>query len=341
MKAAILYGVKDLRLENVPDPKISSPDDVLIKVKNVGVCGSDCHYYELGRIGDFIVQSPLILGHECAGEVIQVGSAVQNLKPGDRVCPEPGVPCRKCRFCKSGRYNLCPDVQFMATPPFNGAFCEYIVWPSDFVFKLPENVSYEEGATVEPLSVGVYSAIRGRVKAGDKIGVLGCGPIGLITAQVCLALGADKVFASDLDPIRLQYAEKCGAIAVPAAELTQVILAGTEGLGVDVAFEAAGSVPTTQKALEITRRGGAIVLIGLPPQSPMPYDIVAAICKEVDIMGIFRYANCYPPALSLLASGKLDMKSLITHRFTLEQAEEALVTSLERKGGAIKAMIAI
>lgn len=341
MKAAVLHAVKDLRIENVANPEITSPDDVLIKIRSVGVCGSDCHFYELGRIGDFVVRAPLILGHECSGEVIEVGSAVRNIKPGDRVTPEPGIPCRKCQFCKTGHYNICPQVKFMATPPFNGSFCEYLVWPADFVFKVPDNVSFEEAATVEPLAVGVYSARRGRVKTGDTVAVLGCGPIGLVTMQACIAQGATNVIASDVSPARLEIARRFGAVAVSPSEIEQVILDATDGLGADVVFETAGAVATTQQAVKLARNGAAVVLIGLPPESTIPCNIVDAICKEVDVMGIFRYANCFGPALSLLAAGKVETKSLITHRFALEETEDAMKTSLDRTSGAIKAMVNI
>jgi len=330
-----------MRIEAVADPEIESPDEVLIKVRNVGVCGSDCHFYEHGRIGDFVVRSPLVLGHECSGEIVETGSAVRGLSAGDLVTPEPGLPCRRCRFCKTGRYNLCPHVKFMATPPFNGAFCEYLVWPSDFVFKIPEGVSLEEAATVEPLAVGVYSARRGRVQTGDAVAVLGCGPIGLVTMQACAAQGATTMIASDINPSRLAFARSFGAIAVSPDEFENAVDDVTDGLGADAVFETAGTVATTQQALKVARKGACVVLVGLPPESPMPYDIVGAICKEVDIMGIFRYANCFLPALSLLAAGKVKTSDMITDRFTLDQAEEALKVSLERSSGLVKAMVVV
>jgi len=343
MKAAILYKPGDVRIEMVPKPSPKA-DEVLIRVKAVGVCGSDVHYYRSGRIGSFVVRKPIILGHECAGEVVAVGRGVKSLKKGDRVAVEPGVPCRRCLPCRTGRYNLCRDVVFLATPPVDGAYCEYITSPEDFTFKIPPNMTFEEGAMIEPLSVGVHACNRGQVKSGDAVVVLGAGPIGLVTLQAARAYGATRVIAADVDSKRLALAKKLGATDVVNAkkkDAVKEVLRLTGGLGVDIAFETAGAVPTTQQTIGVVRTGGVIVWVGLAATDIFPIDVMTAICKEVDIRGIFRYANTYPRAIALVAQKRVNVKALITRRFPLAQVPAALAFAAEQGRKAIKIMITV
>ena len=340
MKAVYLDkpGVVSVREVKTPKPK---PSQVLIRVKACGVCGSDVHFYRSGRIGDYVVRKPMILGHECAGEVAGVGRAVKGLKEGDRVTVEPGQTCGKCRHCTSGRYNLCPDVEFLATPPYDGAFCEYFVTRPEYAFKLPDAVDFEEGAMMEPLSVGMHAGFRGQVKAGQSVAVLGAGPIGLVTVQAVRAMGASPIFATDIDPFRLRKAKKLGAAAVVNAKKedpVEAIRALSDG-GVDVVIETAGTTATGQQCIEVVRNGGVVVWVGMSQETTFPVNVMAAICKEIDIRGIFRYANCYPPSIQLVAEGKIDVKSLITHRFPLEQAGEALEFNASPAKNRIKTMI--
>lgn len=344
MKAAVLYGVEDIRVEDLPEPKVEGKDDVLVRIKSVGVCGSDVHFYTHGRIGDFVVERPLILGHESAGVVEEVGGGVKDLKPGDRVALEPGIPCRRCEFCKAGRYNLCPDVRFFAAPPVDGTFAEYIVHPADLCFRLPDNVSLEEGAMVEPLSVGLHGAILGRVKPGDQVAVLGSGPIGLMSIQAAKAMGAGRVIGVDLYPFRLELARRLGADETINAEeddTLEAILDLTKGRGVDIVFETAGAGITSQQAVEIARRGGTIVHIGLGSQEAVPTNIVKIIFKELTLQGVHRYANIYPRAIELISSGAVDVKSMITSRYPLERVEEALREPIEKPDSTIKVMVEI
>lgn len=258
MKAALLHGVGDLRVETVPAPQIAEPDQVLIRVKAVGICGSDVHFFEHGRIGPYVVDKPQVLGHECAGEVVQAGPEVKNLAPGDKVCIEPGIPCRKCSFCKSGRYNLCDTVPFMGTPPTHGAFREYVVWPADFVFRLPESTSWEEGALVEPLAVGVQACQRGGVRGGQAVVVIGCGPIGLTAMQAASGFGAARIIATDVISSRLEMARRLGAdVAVNAAQADPVeaVRQSTDGAGADVVLETAGTPRTVSQACQMVKRG--------------------------------------------------------------------------------------
>lgn len=351
MLCAVLYGIGDLRLERRPIP-VPRAGEVLIHVRRVGVCGSDIHYYTHGRIGAFVVRQPLILGHECAGEIVACGEGVDRLRLGQRVAIEPGYTCRRCFYCKTGRYNLCPQVTFMATPPVDGAFCEYVTWPEDFVFPLPEEMSLDEGAMMEPLAVGLWAVERGGVAPGDSVAVFGCGPIGLLTLQAAKAAGATTLIGVDIEDFRLGHALSLGATHVfndrdgSALDKIRALCAARTGFaldyaGVDVAFETAGTLPTTRNALAAVRPGAVAVLVGLPPDPLVELDLVAAAGKEIDIRGMFRYANRYPRAIALTATKRIDVASLVTHHFPLEQTEAALRFAAEHKGEALKVIVDI
>jgi L-iditol 2-dehydrogenase len=349
MLCAVLHGVGDVRLERRPLPQAKA-NEVLVEVKRVGVCGSDVHYYTHGRIGSYVVREPMILGHESAGLVAAVGQAVTRFKPGDRVTIEPGYTCRKCIYCRTGRYNLCPDVVFMATPPIDGAFCEYVAWPEDFCFPLPDALTYEEGAMMEPLAVGLWAAERGGVRPGDAVAIFGSGPIGLLALQAARAAGATTLIAVDIESYRLEHARRLGATHIindtdgRALEQVRAITGALRGgdprfSGVDVAFETAGAVRTTRNALAATRPGGVAALVGLPPDPMVEIDLVAAVGREVDIRGQFRYANRYPAALALTAGGRIDVASLVTHHFPLAEAQAALRFADEHKRESLKVMV--
>ncbi len=343
MRAVVLQKPLHMVLETRNRP-VPGRGEVLVRVKSVGVCGSDVHYYTHGRIGPFVVERPLILGHEMSGIIEAVGDQVSQNRIGERVAVEPGVPDRICEFCRTGHYNLCPNMQFMATPPFDGAFVDYVSVPEDFAFKLPEHVSLDEGALMEPLSVGVYAVHRSGLRAGQKVAILGAGPIGLVTLQVAKAAGASSITVFDLDASRLEIAKKLGATAVLNAtegspeEQFRLL---TNGRGVDIVFDAAGSPKTAALAVHLARRGGRVVMIGFPLEDNFPYPLVSAMAKEVDIVTVFRYANVYQSAIDLVATGRIDLRSLITHHFPLEQAERALVLSDRRDDGVVKAIVQV
>jgi L-iditol 2-dehydrogenase len=343
MKAAVLHAVGDLRVEEVDKPAITAPDQALVRIRAVGVCGSDVHFYERGRIGPYALKDPVILGHESAGEVIEVGKVVKHLRPGDQVAIEPGVPDRTCWYCKTGRYNLCAEVPFMGTPPWNGAFCEYVAWPADFCFKLPAGLSFEEGAMAEPLAVAMQGTKRGEVSVGQSVAVLGCGPIGLVTLQAAKARGATQIIATDVQQPRLKLAAKLGATDIINAREGDPIEQVRElsGGGVDVALETAGTVATVQQACAMVRMGGVVTLIGMPGELEFTMPVLDIICREYDVRGVFRYCNCYPPALALLGAGRVDVKSLITHRFPLQQAQAAIDFAKDRKDVAVKVMVEV
>ncbi|GEM45483.1 NAD(P)-dependent alcohol dehydrogenase [Deinococcus cellulosilyticus] len=347
MKAAVLHAIRDVRIEERPIPPVR-PGHVRVRIRTVGVCGSDVHYFTHGRIGPFVVESPIILGHESMGVIEDIGEGVKHLQPGDRVTLEPGYPCRTCECCKSGRYNLCPEMTFMATPPVNGAFVEHLEWPADFVFRVPDSVSDDAAALIEPLAVGVWSVQRGGVKPGDAIVVYGAGPIGCTTLQAAKTAGATTLIAVDLEEYRLDLIRELGAthtinarhedVLARIREITRRNLPESHS-GADVVFETAGNLRTCQQSMLAARPGGVVVLVGLPPNPQVELDLVAAASREVDIRGIFRYANCYPAALRLVEEGRVNLDRMVTHRYPLDQAGEALSFADEFKHVSMKVMV--
>ncbi|RFC69502.1 MULTISPECIES: NAD(P)-dependent alcohol dehydrogenase [Mesorhizobium] len=322
MLALVLERKGELTLREIELPTAVGADDVKVAIHTVGVCGSDVHYYTHGAIGPFVVREPMVLGHEAAGTIIEVGSNVKNLKVGDRVCMEPGVPNLSSRATKLGIYNVDPDVQFWATPPVHGILAPEVVHPAAFTFKLPDNVSFAEGAMVEPFAVGLQAATRARITPGDVAVVIGCGPIGIMTALAALAGGCSRVFISDLSAPKLEIAAQYAGIVpvnITKQSLADVLSEATESWGADVVFEASGSPRAYQGIFDLVRPGGALVLVGLPVE-PTNFDVPAAIVKEARIETVFRYANNFDRAVNLIASGKVDLKPLITDTFDFKDS---------------------
>ena len=336
----ILKDVLDMHIEKllngVPSPL---QDEVCLAMGPVGICGSDVHYWQCGRIGDFVVNKPMVLGHEGAGTVYSVGSEVKHLKVGDRVAIEPGYPCNNCQVCFSGRYNLCADMKFCATPPYDGSLCQYYCHKASFCFKLPENVSLEEGALLEPLSVAVHACQRGKISFGQKVLVCGAGPIGLVNMMVAKAAGA-SVTITDISQERLNKAKELGADTIfhvisKDIRKTAEDIAHLTGFA-DLTIECTGVESSIGVGIWATKPGGSYVQVGYG-KAEVSFPIVAVGIKEIDIYGIFRYANNYPTALSLVETGAVDVKGLITHRFPLKDALKAF--EITKAGTGVKVII--
>lgn len=341
MKAAVMDKIGHITIETVDIPVLKD-DQVLVKIKHVGICGSDIHYFANGRIGDFVVNQPIVLGHESAGEIVETGNKVTSLKAGDRVTLEPGVPCGKCEYCRSGRYNLCPDVVFMATPPYNGAFAEYIAYPADMAFKLPDNMDTVEGALIEPLAVGLHAAETAGAHLGQTAVVLGSGCIGLVTMMSLKAMGVTDVYVSDVIPKRLDKAKELGAAAVIRADREDTVEAVkklTSGKGADLVFETAGNKITTKQTVGLVKRGGKIVLVGMAPDAAIDYDFISLISKEASISTVFRYRNLYPTGIKAVSSGLIPLKKIVTNFFKFENTQDAMKYSVENAGDIVKGVI--
>jgi len=341
MQALVLEAARQLKLREIEIPEALGANDVRIRINTVGVCGSDVHYYQHGAIGPFVVRAPMVLGHEAAGVVTEVGSAVTTLRAGDRVCMEPGIPDPNSRATRLGLYNLDPAVRFWATPPVHGCLRPTVVHPAAFTFRLPDNVGFDEGAMVEPLAVGMHAATKARLKPGDIAVVLGAGPIGMVTALAALAGGCSRVFISDVQPPKLALAATLGAITpvnVKEEDVGEVVRRATGGWGADVVFDAVGLPQSFAQAIDALCPGGSIVLIGMPG-APVPFDVVAAQVKEARIETIFRYAHVYPGALALMGSRKLDVRPLITDRFAFADSIAAFDYACHMKPTSVKVQI--
>jgi len=341
MRALVLEKKGELSLREIALPLDVGPDDVRIAIHTVGVCGSDVHYYTHGAIGSYIVRQPMVLGHEASGTVVEVGANVTSLKVGDRVCMEPGVPNLSSRATKLGIYNVDPDVRFWATPPVHGVLAPYAVHPAAFTYKLPDNVSFAEGAMVEPFAIGMQAAARARILPGDVAVVVGCGPIGIMIALAALAGGCSKVLISDFSAPKLEIAAQYpGIVPVNIGEqsLVDAVRSATDNWGADIVFEASGSPKAFANLFDIVRPGGAVVLVGLPVEA-VELNVPAAISKEVRIETVFRYANIFDRALQLIASGKVDLKPLITGTYDFSESIKAFERAAQGKPQDVKLQI--
>ncbi|RWE40160.1 MAG: NAD(P)-dependent alcohol dehydrogenase [Mesorhizobium sp.] len=341
MRALVLEKKGELSLREIALPLDVGPDDVKIAIHTVGVCGSDVHYYTHGAIGSYVVRAPMVLGHEAAGTIVEVGANVRSLKVGDRVCMEPGVPNLSSRATKLGIYNVDPDVTFWATPPVHGILAPYAVHPAAFTYRLPDNVSFAEGAMVEPFAIGMQAASRARIVPGDVAVVIGCGPIGIMIALAALAGGCSKVLISDFSAPKLKIAAQyAGIVPVNIGErsLVDAVAAATDNWGADIVFEASGSPKAFADLFDVVRPGGAVVLVGLPVE-PVALNVPAAISKEVRIETVFRYANIFDRALQLIASGKVDLKPLITRTYDFADSIKAFERAAEGNPQDVKLQI--
>jgi D-xylulose reductase len=325
LKALVLEEAHRLALREIDIPLDVGPRDVKIHIHTVGVCGSDVHYYTHGRIGPFKVEQPMVLGHEASGTVVEIGSEVTHLSVGDRVCMEPGVPQFDSPATMRGLYNLDPAVRFWATPPIHGCLTPYVVHPAAFTFRLPDNVSFAEGAIVEPLSIGLQAAKKAAMTPGDVAVVIGAGTIGAMTALAALAGGASRVILADVIKEKLALFANHAAVTtvdVRAQSLVDVVRDATDGWGADVVFEASGNGRVYDTLIDLLCPGGCAVLVGMPVD-PVPLDVVALQAKEARIESVFRYANIFPRALALISSGMIDVKPFISRKFAFADGVRA------------------
>lgn len=343
MKVAVMDGIGKMRLEEREIPK-PARNEVLVKLDYVGICGSDLHYYETGAIGDYVVKPPFVLGHEPGGVVVEVGEEVHHLKVGDRVALEPGKTCGHCEFCKEGKYNLCSDVIFFATPPVDGVFQEYAAHEADLCFKLPQNVSTLEGALIEPLAVGFHAAIQGEAHLGQKAVVMGAGCIGLVSMMALKARGVSEVYVVDIMEKRLEKATELGADKVinsAKEDILERVKQLTNGKGIDLVIETAGTEITTRQAIQIAKKGINIVLVGYSKSGEMTLPMSMALDKELTFKTVFRYRNIYPMAIEAVASGKVNLKGIVTDIFKLDEIQKAMDYSVNNKADIVKAVVQI
>lgn len=343
MKTAVMTDIMEVEIQQRPIPQ-PKDNEVLVKVEYVGICGSDLHYYEAGRIGDFVVEPPFVLGHEAGGTVVEVGANVKNLKVGDRVALEPGKTCGQCEFCKAGKYNLCKDVIFFATPPVDGVFQEYVAHEAGLCFKLPENVSTMEGALIEPLAVGMHAARQGGACLGQTAVVTGAGCIGLVTLLALKAMGVSKVVVVDVMDKRLQKALELGADAVingKEEDTVARIMEITEGRGFDLGIDTAGSQITASQLIKGANKGATIVFVGYSPTGLMELPIGMSLDKELTFKTVFRYRNIYPMAIEAVASGKINIKDIVTDYFELDDIKNALDSCVHNKADIVKGVIKV
>ena len=319
-QAAVLYAPHDVRIEERPVPK-PGPREVLIEIKAVGVCGSDVHYYEHGRIGSYVVRQPLILGHESAGVIVDVGEGVSRERIGQRVAIEPGVPDGVCRQCRTGHYNLCPNVRFFGTPPIDGAFTNYVTILSDFAYALPDQMSDEEGALIEPLSVGLWACRKAKLRGGDHVLITGAGPVGILAMKVALALGVTEITMTDISPQRLEVARNLGATRTVNVAQQSLADAGVEA---DVLIECSGNQRALKDGIHALQPAATAVAVGMGPGEEASIPLSFIQNREIILTGTFRYANTYADAIALVASGHIDLKPIITGHYTLAETEQAL-----------------
>lgn len=339
MKAAVMHAPRVMRIEERPRPTAGA-DELLIKVHHVGICGSDLHFLKDGRLGNWVVESPLVLGHESAGEVVGIGSGVTGFAIGEKVALEPGVPCGACEFCMTGHYNLCKKMSFMAIPgERDGAFCEYVSHPAKMCFKLPSNVSTLEGALCEPLSVGLYAVEKSAARLGQSAVIFGSGCIGLVTLLVLKAVGVADVTVVDIAQSRLNKALELGARRVIRGDKEDAVAAIMATGGCDLVFDAAGSPVTARQATKVVAPNGVVVMVGMAADPEIKLDMGTMAAREARLETIFRYRNHYPTAISAVASGVIPLKKIVSHVFPFSDIADKVLFSMDHPDEVIKGVV--
>jgi L-iditol 2-dehydrogenase len=339
MRAAVMHAPRSMRIEERPRP-IAKPGELLIKVHHVGICGSDMHFLKDGRLGNWVVDSPLILGHESAGEVVALGAGVKGFAVGDKVALEPGVPCGSCRNCMTGHYNLCANMSFMAIPhERDGVFCEYVSHPAKMCFKLPDNVGTLEGGLCEPLSVGLYAVEKSGARLGQSAVIFGSGCIGLVTLMVLKAIGVSDITVIDVVQKRLDKALELGAKRVIRGDSEDAVATLMKTGGCDVVFDAAGSVQTALQASQSVAANGAVVMIGMASEPIIGMDIGTMAAREAHLETIFRYRNHYPTAIKAVESGVIPLRKIVSHVFPFEKIVDSILFNMDNPNEVVKGVI--
>ena len=344
MKAVVLTALRQMEVRDVPEPGLKKETDVLLKIEKVGICGSDLHYYETGRIGEQIIEYPFTIGHECAATVKAVGSAVTRVKPGDEVVVDPAVPCHECDQCKKGRENTCHNVRFLGVPgQGGGCLCEYIIMPEECCFPTDGKITLEQAVVCEPLSIGIHAIKQAHMPARATIAILGVGPIGLSVLLAARAEKAETIYVTDKVDSRLEAARSVGAAWTGNPDRIDVVgeTLGAEPAGLDVVFECCGQQEALDQAFNILKPGGHLVMIGTPRKDRVSFDVDEFRRKELSIIYIRRQNRCVQPALDLIRSGQVNVDFMITHHFPLEQTKKAFDLVAGYQDGVIKAMIGL
>ena len=342
MKSIMLTGIRQMKMVDVPMPEIKNENDVLIKMKTLGVCGSDVHYYKHGRIGSQIVNFPFPVGHEGAGEVIAVGTAVKSIKPGQRIAIEPAMPCGVCDQCLAGRQHTCRKLKFLGCPgQADGCLSEYIVMPENSCIPISDSISYDEAAISEPLSIGVYAVKQSIPIKNKKVGILGFGPIGMCVMLAAKAQGAAEVYVSDKIQERLQIAHLTGANWTGNPDKTDIIsdIIKKEALLLDVVFECCGKQEAIDQAIDLLKPGGRLMIVGIPEFDRWSFAVDKLRHKEITITNVRRQLNCVEHALELMETKKVDVSRMPSHRFDFKDTHLAFELVSEYKDGVMKAMI--
>ncbi|MEN6309714.1 MAG: alcohol dehydrogenase catalytic domain-containing protein [Anaerohalosphaeraceae bacterium] len=342
MKAQVLTGIRQMEMREIPNPRIIRPDDVLLKVESVGVCGSDIHYFETGRIGSQIVQYPFVVGHECAGRVIEVGSAVHHLKPGQLVAVEPGISCHKCDQCLAGRAHTCRKMVFLGCPgQIPGCLSEYLVMPAECCFDIDGKLTANQGVLVEPFAIGLYAVRQSQVFSGAKVTILGAGPIGLSCMAAAKALGAGAIYMTEIIRERVQLARENGADWVGNLHQENIVqsISRLEPGGMDIVYECAGQQETLDQGIELLKPGGKLMMVGIPRENRVSFCPDQIRRKEITMINVRRQNHCTQKAIDMQASRQVELDFMVTHEFDFDHTQDAFDMVAGYKDGAVKAIV--
>ena len=342
MKAQVLTGIRQMEMREVPTPKIVRDTDVLLKIEEVGVCGSDIHYYETGRIGSQVVQYPFIVGHECAGQVVEVGAGVKNLRVGQLVAVEPAISCHSCDQCLAGREHTCRKLVFLGCPgQISGCLCEYMVMPQECCFPIDGRLTATQGVLCEPFAIGLYAVKQSQIQRGAKVAVLGAGPIGLSCMAAAKANRAAKVYMTEIIEERIRLAQNNGADWVDNPHKGNIVAAisKAEPGGMDIVYECAGQSETLDQGVELLKPGGKLMLVGIPRESRVSFSPDLMRRKEITLINVRRQNHCTQQAIELIAAGKVNLDFMATHQFNFAQTQKAFDLVAGYKDGAVKVIV--